>query len=336
MIFKILVALTVLYFILDAILARRGRRVFPFFKPKTVEHLRERRHQAEWVLKHHEKLPPEAQNAAEGIVATAREAEEKYRTRTHAELVAAVQRVDESFAKHLRQFKRNGFMEFVDSVWVVVLIALCIRFFLFESFRVPTGSMVPNIYIGDMLFVNKYIYGLRPPFTKLHFFRFKEPTRGEVVIFMYPENPSQDFVKRVIGLPGDRIKLQGKRVFVNGVEVQRERIGLFSYVESRGGEREADWFIETNQDGVSYQVLYSQGSDIDHPGFLFDCKFCDSEFTVPEESLFVMGDNRDVSLDSRFWGFVPMENLKGRASMIWFSVSLQEGFHLDRMGEFIQ
>lgn len=335
MIFKIFVALTVLYFILDAILARRGRRVFPFFKPKTVEHLIERRHQIEWILKCRD-IPEEKRQIAQDLVAAATAAIEGFKKKSHADLTAAAIRVDEAFVKHLRPFKRNGFMEFVDSVWVVVLIALCIRFFLFESFRVPTGSMVPNIYIGDMLFVNKYIYGLRPPFTKLHFFRFKEPTRGEVVIFMYPENPSQDFVKRVIGLPGDRIKLQGKRVIVNGIEVQRERLGLFNYVESRGGERDADWFIETNQDGVSYQVLYSQGSDIDHPGFLFDCKFCDSEFTVPDDALFVMGDNRDVSLDSRFWGFVPLENLKGRASMIWFSVSLQEGFHLDRMGEFIK
>ncbi|HSA33090.1 MAG TPA: signal peptidase I [bacterium] len=335
MIFKILVALTVLYFVLDAILARRGRRVFPFFKPKTVEHLIERRRQIEWILKCRD-IPEEKRRIAQELVSSATAAIDDFRKKGHADLMATVAQVDGSFAKHLRPFKRNGFMEFIDSVWVVVLIALCIRFFLFESFRVPTGSMVPNIYIGDMLFVNKYIYGLRPPFTKFHFFRFKEPTRGEVVIFMYPENPSQDFVKRVVGLPGDRVKLQGKRVIVNGIEVQRERLGLFTYVESRGGEREAEWFIETNQDGVSYQVLYSQGSDIDHSGFLFDCKFCDSEFTVPDDALFVMGDNRDVSLDSRFWGFVPMENLKGRASMIWFSVSMQEGFHLDRMGEFIK
>jgi len=155
MIFKILVALTVLYFVLDAILARRGRRVFPFFKPKTVEHLIERRRQIEWILKCRD-IPEEKRRIAQELVSSATAAIDDFRKKGHADLMATVAQVDGSFAKHLRPFKRNGFMEFIDSVWVVVLIALCIRFFLFESFRVPTGSMVPNIYIGDMLFVNNH------------------------------------------------------------------------------------------------------------------------------------------------------------------------------------
>ncbi len=334
MIFKIAVLLTILYFIVDAVVARWGKRVFPFFKPKTVEHLMERRAQIRWILTYR-KLADEKRKGAEELVATATEAIDNYKKKSHTELVDAAVKVDNGFTAHLSRYKRNGMVEFVDSVWVVVLIALCIRFFLFESFRVPTGSMVPNIYIGDMLFVNKYIYGLRPPFTKWHFFRFKEPTRGEVVVFIYPENPSQDFVKRVIGLPGDTVKLDGRRIWVNGKEITRERVGEFTYVESRGGERKTDWYMETNQDGVKYPVIYTPGSG-EHPGFLLDCKLCDSEFTVPENSLFAMGDNRDVSLDSRFWGFVPMENLKGRASMIWFSVSMNEGFHLERVGQFIE
>jgi len=332
-VFKMIVVLAILYFVLDAFLSRWGKRVFPFFKPKTVEHLIERRKQIAWMLKCRD-LPPDKKQAAEELLADADEAIKRHRRMTHAELVAVAIRVDERFGAVLRPFKRNGMVEFVDSVWVVVLIALCIRFFLFESFRVPTGSMVPNIYIGDMLFVNKYIYGLRPPFTKWHFFRFKEPERGEVVVFIYPENPSQDFVKRVIGLPGDRVKLDGRRIFVNDEELRRERVGTFSYVESRGGERETEWYLETNREGATYPVLYSAGDG--HPAFLFDCRFCDSEFTVPDDALFVMGDNRDVSLDSRFWGFVPYDHLKGRASMIWFSVSLSEGFHLERIGRFIE
>jgi len=332
-VFKIVLVLTILYFVLDAILSRFGKRVFPFFKPKTVEHLLERGKQISWILKYRE-LHAEPRTVAESLVATIEQTAKSYRSRSHAELSSIAAKVDEQFAAHLRPFKRNGMVEFVDSVWWVVLIALCIRFFLFESFRVPTGSMVPTIYIGDMLFVNKYIYGLRPPFTKWHFFRFKEPTRGEVVVFIYPENPSQDFVKRVIGIPGDRIKLEGRRIFVNGKELRRERDGTLAYIESRGGLREADRFIETNSDGVSYPVLYSPGDE--PPAFLFDCKLCDGEFTVPENAIFVMGDNRDVSLDSRFWGFVPYDHLKGRASMIWFSVSLSEGLHLERIGQFIE
>ncbi len=334
MIFKIAVILTILYFIADAVLARWGKRVFPFFKPKTVEHLIERRAQIRWILKYR-KLSDEKRQGAEELVATATDAIDNYKKKSHAELVDAAVKVDNGFSAHLSRHKRNGMVEFVDSVWVVVLIALCIRFFLFESFRVPTGSMVPNIYIGDMLFVNKYIYGLRPPFTKWHFFRFKEPTRGEVVVFIYPENPSQDFVKRVIGLPGDTVKLEGRRIWVNGTEITRERVGEFTYIESRGGERKTDWYLETNQDGVKYPVIYTPGNGNDL-GTMFDCKLCDNEFTVPDGSLFVMGDNRDVSLDSRFWGFVPLDHLKGRASMIWFSVSMGEGLHLERIGQFIE
>lgn len=333
MVFRIIVVLFILYLIIDALLARVGKRALPFLKPKTVEHLSERRKQIAWILRYRN-LPSGTRETAEKMLAVINETIASYRTKQHEQLVDVVTKVDDYFRTQLRPFKRHGMIEFIDSVWWVVLLALCIRFFLFESFRVPTGSMVPNIYIGDMLFVNKYIYGLRPPLTKWHFFQFKEPTRGEVVVFIFPENPSQDFVKRVIGLPGDRIRLEGKRIFVNGRELHRERIGTFTYIENNGKERHAEWYRETNNDGVSYEVLY--GSEDESHFSLLECKLCDREFIVPPRSLFVMGDNRDVSLDSRYWGFVPYENLKGRASMIWFSVSTNEGFHFERIGRFIK
>jgi len=333
MVFKIVVVTFILYLIVDSLLSRIGKRALPFLKPKTIEHLSERRKQISWILRYRD-IPPELRASTEKILDTINETIASYRTKRHEQLVAIVAQVDDYFRTQLRPFKRNWMAEFIDSVWWVVLIALCIRFFLFESFRVPTGSMVPNIYIGDMLFVNKYIYGLRPPLTRWHFFRFKEPTRGEVVVFIFPEQPSQDFVKRVIGLPGDRVRLEGRRIFVNGKELQRERIGTFTYVENNGNERHAEWYRETNGDGVSYEVLYS--SENEPHLSLLECRFCESEFTVPPHSLFVMGDNRDVSLDSRYWGFVPYANLKGRASMIWFSVSTNEGFHLERIGRFIK
>ncbi len=332
--FIIIVLLITAYYVFDWLLSFWGKRLIPFFAPKTMVHLRERLQQTLWIEKHRKGLKAETLETIKEVKTLIEDAEGRYKAMTHAELKACSAKVNQLFKDKLIAIKQNGFLEFLESVWVVVVIALMIRFFLFESFRVPTGSMVPSIYIGDMLFVNKYIYGLRPPFTTYHFFKQKDPTRGEVVIFIYPKDTKYDFVKRVIGLPGDKIKLDGRRIFVNEKEITRVKDKDFSYIERSGGERPTEWYTETNIDGVSYPVLYSRIGDL---GSNQDgCILCNTEFTVPAGHLFVMGDNRDVSSDSRYWGFVPLDNLKGRASMIWFSVSLDGGFHLNRVGSFIK
>lgn len=332
MLFIIIVCVVTALFFIDWLLTFSGRRILPFLDSKTVIKLKERIRQLNWIKrKRKARLSADELNRLEHAVAAAEKAVHDKKSLSHQDLSAVVIQVNTEF-KALEKYKQNGFIEFIESIWVVVLIALLIRSFLFESFRVPTGSMVPSIYIGDMLFVNKYVYGLRPPFTKVHFLRTKTPTRGEVIVFIYPQDPKYDFVKRVIGLPGDIVKLDGRRIFVNGKEITREKLKDFKYFERSGSERETEWFTETNQDGVSYPVLYSK----DQADYTMGCLLCDKEFTVPDDSIFAMGDNRDVSSDSRYWGFVPMENLKGRASMIWFSVSAEEGLHPERIGEFIE
>ncbi len=318
-------------FLIDIFL---GYRVFFFFYPRNIVKIKERKKQIEWILKNRKKqLTEDEKELASFVIKEIDNDVENRKKMSHNDLNQRAKDISEKFTKTLAKYKRNGFIEFLDSIWVVVVIALCIRFFIFESFRVPTGSMIPAIYIGDMLFVNKYIYGLRVPFTKIRLTEGKKPDRGEVVVFIYPVDPELDFVKRVVGLPGDTVKLEGRKVFVNTIELRREKTKDFSYTQNSGEKHLTEWFTETNSDGVKYPVLYTKGPEPDdYPG----CMLCNQEFKVPEDSLFVMGDNRDNSSDSRYWGFVPLQNLKGRTSLIWFSVSFLEGFHGERIGKFIK
>ncbi len=306
-----------------------GLRLFFFLSPRLVVKLKEKRRQISWIERKRRLTPDEGKEAVALLDIIDRTLDNRPQ---HSELKSVLSGVDERFRATLRKHRRNGLVEFIDSIWIVVVAALLIRFFVFESFRVPTGSMVPTIYIGDMLFVNKYIYGLRPPFTKSHFFPLKKAERGEVVVFSFPLDPSINFVKRVVGLPGDTVRLDGRKITVNGAEIGRKFVREFKYIQTDGSERICDLYEETNLGGVKYPVLYSKTEPFETAR---GCRLCNSEFTVPDGMMFVMGDNRDNSSDSRYWGFVPMENLKGRPSLIWFSVSSEGGFHLDRIGKWI-
>jgi len=355
----VVVLLVFIGFFVDFILGFSGKRFFIWLDSKTVVKLKERKRQILWIRKRRKNLNALETNVVDSLLQKIENAIEKKNSLPHEILLKTVKDVNEEFNKKLLKHKRNGFVEFVDSIWIIVIIALMIRFFAFESFRVPTGSMIPAIYIGDMLFVNKYIYGFRAPFTTKHIMPFKDPDRGEIVVFIFPGGSTihqsgtfakivnamplsdstkekmltPDFVKRTIGLPGDKILLNGDKIFVNGSELKRKKINdNFVYVSSDGVRRVAEVFEETNIDGESYNVLYHKGIGRSSGG----CPYCGKEFTVPDGKLFVMGDNRDNSHDSRYWGFVPMENLKGRASIIWFSVSEGEGFHLERIGQWIE
>ncbi len=323
--FIVLVAIFFIDYIVDVLFFKR---LFIWYYPRICEKIKERNKQLEWMLKKRKGLNSTEKEEIKTLIEKGTDfLKSKPKKKT---ALSFLDSYEDSFKK-FRKYKRNFFVEFVDSVWVVVVIALLMRFFLFESFRVPSGSMVPAIYIGDMLFVNKFAYGLRPPFTKMHFFK-KLPKRGDVVVFMYPKDERQDYVKRVIGLPGDTVELKENTITVNGKEYSRKKIDDFSYIESTGGMRRTEMFEETNMDGVSYKVLYNKEKIMEYPG----CHYCNSTFTVPEDKLFCMGDNRDVSYDSRYWGYVPIENLKGSASVIWFSVSDGEGFHPERIGRWIK
>lgn len=181
---------------------------------------------------------------------------------------------------------RNLFQEYSEAFVIAVILAILIRAFLVQAFKIPSSSMEPTLLVGDHILVNKFLYGVRVPFTDLRWPRFTDPKRGDVIVFVYPEDRSKDFIKRVVGTEGDTIRIQDKRVIVNDKEIREPYAHHLHNVIEPPGANPRD-----NMPPV----------------------------TVPSGHLFVMGDNRDFSHDSRFWGFVPVEDVKGEAFIIYYS-----------------
>ena len=215
--------------------------------------------------------------------------------------------------------KSGGLGETVSVIVQALLLAIVIRTFLFQPFSIPSGSMRPTLLEGDYLFVTKWAYGYSRhslPFSPNLFsgrIWGSAPERGEVVVFKYPPDPSMDYIKRVIGLPGDRIQVRGGQLFINGVGVPREKVGQIDDPDVTEMNRPVDVYRETLPNGVSYDTL-----DLTPNGIGDDTR----EYVVPEGHYFMMGDNRDNSTDSRFAvGYVPYDNLVGRANIIFFSIA---------------
>ena len=217
------------------------------------------------------------------------------------------------------QKKSGGLGETVSVIIQALLLALVIRTFLFQPFSIPSGSMRPTLLEGDYLFVTKWAYGYSRyslPFSPDLFsgrIWGSEPERGDVAVFKFPPNPSLDYIKRVIGLPGDRIQMKHDELYINGVVVPRKKIGQINNPDITEVDRPVDVYRETLPNGVSYDTL-----DLTPNGLGDDTR----EFVVPPGHYFMMGDNRDNSSDSRFSvGYVPAENLVGRANIIFFSIA---------------
>ncbi|HET9537859.1 MAG: signal peptidase I [Mesorhizobium sp.] len=217
------------------------------------------------------------------------------------------------------QKKSGGLGETVSVIVQALLLALVIRTLLFQPFSIPSGSMRPTLLEGDYLFVTKWAYGysrhslpFSPPIFSGRIWG-SEPQRGDVVVFKFPPNPSLDYIKRVIGLPGDRVQMKAGQLFINGEAVPREKIGQIDNPDVTEVDRPVDVYRETLPNGVAYDTL-----DLSPNSIGDDTR----EFVVPEGHYFMMGDNRDNSTDSRFTvGFVPEENLVGRANIIFFSIA---------------
>ncbi|MEM5500486.1 signal peptidase I [Ahrensia kielensis] len=215
--------------------------------------------------------------------------------------------------------KPGGIGETISVIVQALLLAVVIRSLLFQPFSIPSGSMRPTLLEGDYLFVTKWAYGYSKhslPFSPDLFegrIWGSEPKRGDVAVFKFPPDPSLDYIKRVIGLPGDKVQMKDGVLFINGTAVEREKIGTIEDVDITEEDRAVDVYRETLPNGVTYTTLdLTQGAAGDST----------REFTVPEDHFFAMGDNRDNSSDSRFSvGFVPMENLVGRANYIFFSIA---------------
>ena len=213
----------------------------------------------------------------------------------------------------------DGTVEFIKTVVYAVVIAVVFRTLLFEPFNIPSGSMEPTLLIGDYVLVSKFSYGYSRysmPFAPDLFsgrIFYTEPRRGDVAVFRLPRDPSIDYIKRIIGLPGDTVQMKGSELYINGKEVARVRNGNFLYTGD-GPPVEAMRFTETLPDGVKHTILK----------FGFDEPLDNTPvYKVPPGDVFAMGDNRDDSEDSRVMsavGFIPMANLVGRADLIFFSV----------------
>jgi signal peptidase I len=219
-------------------------------------------------------------------------------------------------------------VEYARGFFPVLLLVLGLRSFVTEAFRIPSGSMLPTLLVGDFILVNKFAYGLRLPISNRKFVAIGEPNRGDVVVFKPPQHPDQDWIKRVIGLPGDTIAYHNHTLSVNGMEVLYGKDGAWG---GTGESAEAPG-TELRSEGLpgrAHAILARDSAPLDNQG--------EGQWVVPGGQYFVMGDNRDNSEDSRFWGFLPEANLRGKAYGIWMNFDFQLGkIGYQRIGSGIQ
>lgn len=232
-------------------------------------------------------------------------------------------------------YREPVLVEYSRSFFPVILAVLLLRSFVVEPFRIPSGSMMPTLLVGDFILVNKFSYGLRLPVLNAKVLPIGEPERGDVVVFRFPQNESIDYIKRVVGVPGDQIYYRNKTLYVNGEPIRQ--IALPPYVGEGAGKGHTGALRAVEDiDGIEHDILINPRTG-DLPG---GCAVLASgPVNVPDGSYFVMGDNRDNSNDSRCWGFVPEANLVGRAFAIWMNWDGQrEGFPIafDRLGHLIE
>lgn len=194
--------------------------------------------------------------------------------------------------------QRRVFQEYSEALAVAVILAILIRALFIQAFKIPSGSMIPTLLIGDHILVNKLIYGIRIPFTKERWPKLRNPRRGDVVVFVYPEDRTKDFIKRVVGVGGDTVEIRNKVVYINGKPIPSSH--------ARFADNDVQPAARSPRDNMP-------------------------PFKVPKDHLFVMGDNRDRSLDSRFWGFVPVEDVKGEAFLIYYSGGNYSGIRWNRL-----
>jgi len=228
--------------------------------------------------------------------------------------------------------KMPWWVEYGVSFFPVILFVFVLRSFIVEPFRIPSGSMLPTLQSGDLILVNKFTYGLRLPVVDTKVIPIGQPQRGDVMVFRYPVDPSVDYIKRVVGLPGDQVAYLDKKLYINGKEVPRKADG--QYFEPDRVAYTAQ-FIESLGDKPHKILLDERRSQDIGPISSFPyrekCEYLRNGMrcTVPDGVYFMMGDNRDNSLDSRFWGFVPEANIVGKAFFIWMNFG-----SLGRIGPF--
>jgi signal peptidase I len=228
--------------------------------------------------------------------------------------------------------KQPVWIEYSGSFFPVIALVFFLRSFLYEPFKIPSSSMVPTLMVGDLILVNKFDYGIRLPIINKKIISIGNPQRGDVMVFRFPKDTSVDYIKRVVGVPGDKIVYKNKKLSVNGVPLKYQELPDFldEQTLSYSGQ------LEENLGGVSHRILNDQRAPtyVPNPDNFPQRELCSYDIegfscTVPAGQYFMMGDNRDNSLDSRYWGFVPDENIVGKAFFVWMNFS-----DLKRIGTF--
>ena len=248
-----------------------------------------------------------------------------------------IKQVDGDIAAARAQLlQQPWWLDWTAGLFPVIIVVFLLRSFLFEPFKIPSGSMIPTLWVGDLILVNKYHYGVRLPVINQKITQGNSPQRGDVMVFRYPPKPSQDYIKRVIGIPGDEVAYLNKRLTINGKPVATTQVPEFF------DEDAMRYFpqFEEQIDGVKHRLLNDEGrragiSDAEVMDFpdRGNCRYSaeGAVCKVPEGHYFMMGDNRDSSSDSRYWGFVPDRNVVGKAFLIWWNFD-----ELKRFGTSIQ
>ena len=219
-------------------------------------------------------------------------------------------------------------VEYAKSFFPVILVVFALRSFLVEPFKIPSGSMMPTLLIGDFILVNKYTYGIRLPVINKKVIELNNPERGDVMVFRYPADPSLDYIKRVVGVPGDVVEYRNKQLTVNGKAIPSSSAGTYSYF-SNGLNYVTAMVYDEQLNGAGHTMMTEPGKPAVFPPQVVDFRYRENcsynaegegfVCKVPEGHYFMMGDNRDASNDSRYWGFVPDENIVGKAFFIWMN-----------------
>lgn len=234
-------------------------------------------------------------------------------------------------------------IEYPKSFFPVILIVFMLRSFLVEPFKIPSSSMRPTLEVGDFILVNKFTYGIRLPILEKKIIEINQPQRGDVLVFRYPLDPTLDYIKRVIGVPGDEVSYKDKKLIINGKPASQKPDGTYSYLEGTLAFVTTQQFEETFGDKVHTVANLpdappvSVGRVRSFPG-RENCVYNESGFTckVPPGQYFMMGDNRDNSEDSRYWGFVPDDHIRGKAFFVWWNWDDVSSFAFKRIGKGIR